>query len=838
MHHEDDLRGLRPVNRRARNPSSTTVPPSRPPSVIKRYSPPVAPVMRTAAAAPPRIQPSRPAPTPAWDESDLQPIQQQPRPIHSLYAAAQAADLSVVFDAPAAANVMLWDPTPTGSETVVDSASLARESAVKLSVSALSTLQIHLSCYLPADGAHIGFLVSSARHPVPPSDLPSAAPASPAVGAPPPLEFDCFDKGITMSGDLLPTHSRGTSVPIYFVHDSDATLLNSLKTSHRVRAFVFNAALVKLSYIDLSPRAELTVTPIRPLRLVENSVSARLVCGDRQLSSGYLSVNRARRAYLLRKEPSSLPIAGVWISGTKDGVFGRHTLGVCTEFAAAPNLQRVNQPPYLLAVFPVTASAPCRFYKWKLETRQHQLLVADFRPSTGKWLVSPLQPKEMLGITRPYSPVAQPAAAATSSVVEPVVSAASASSVSTRASASPAVQPQPQPQPQATNPPSPLVPAQPTAALPRAPSPPQLPLTSSSAPADASLQQMVLFMMQQLDFMRTQIALQQQPLPLPPQPAPAPAPAPAPDPPSRPTYRSMGVNTSFVIDAVPTPPRALTESIGVNTSAGLLVPSTEDLVAALSTDSRLLGTFSSHGHGHDSPVDLPTPPPLSRGRTGTPRLVPVEQTDPLPEPPFGDVTMVTPHRPAVAAPASAAVLDRRPLARDSPRSDRVELSIADISQRIAAQVASPNDQFVLEDFDDEELSNEIYERLGGGSVSGSRYYYSGNDSTGPREEWLDLTDDQQHHGDSARAAAPPAKVDDIEDDLDLDAFMATIESESPLAPSAVPVPAVPAPAPKPRKQKQPRRTVPIAAPPPDDSMLLGLSFSSLEYLRKYNLIDD
>ncbi|KNE66053.1 hypothetical protein AMAG_19330 [Allomyces macrogynus ATCC 38327] len=218
------------------------------------------------------------------------------------------ADRSVVFEEPAAGHVMLWDATPIRDAVTIDSVTFTKDVSVRMAVSALNSLQTHLRRETSTKNHEIvGFMISPQQ-------------AVMATSAARLIEFDCFDKGVRVGAGLEPTTGRGTPVPVYLVQDSESRLLHQLKSDRSLYLFAYNANLQKLSFLHLSPRYKLHLVPIIPPGLVTNSLAAKLqsTATPRTPASGYLAINRARRAYLLRREETSLRLAGLWISGTKD----------------------------------------------------------------------------------------------------------------------------------------------------------------------------------------------------------------------------------------------------------------------------------------------------------------------------------------------------------------------------------------------------------------------------------------------------------------------------------------------------------------------------------------
>ncbi|KAJ1505211.1 hypothetical protein HMI54_003803 [Coelomomyces lativittatus] len=283
-------------------------------------------------------------------------------------------DLSVEYEAPAAANIMLWDPTPVGVAMQLNSTDLFQPRSIKLSTSAFDTLKDYLDrICVNQDEVMIGFLVS--------------------VSHSSNSEFDVFDKGLCSDNlQKIPTCGRGLAIPVYSVNSSEANLISQLRnTSRSKHVFIYNRGLVKLSYYFLFPRSILTAHPINDLRLVENSVSSRvLINGSRfPFEFGWIAINKARRAYLLKREATSLKIAGLWISGCSSLTgFDANVLELCHKFLESP-ISKITQSQYLLCLFSKT-SAAFRFYQWHLKSLGHHTAVADLRPGKELWIESPL----------------------------------------------------------------------------------------------------------------------------------------------------------------------------------------------------------------------------------------------------------------------------------------------------------------------------------------------------------------------------------------------------------------------------------------------------------------
>ncbi|KAJ3366378.1 hypothetical protein GGF32_005380 [Allomyces javanicus] len=469
------------------------------------------------------------------------------------------ADHSVVFEEPAAGHVMLWDATPIGDAATIDSVAFTKDVSVRLAVSALNSLQAHLRRETSTRNHEIvGFMIS-------PQQVVMATSAARLI------EFDCFDKGVRVGAGLEPTTGRGTPVPVYLVQDSESRLLHQLKSDRSLHLFAYNANLQKLSFLHLSPRYKLHLVPIIPPGLVTNSVAAKLqsTAIPRTPASGYLAINRARRAYLLRREETNLRLAGLWIAGTKDTSPTRAVFDECVAFTLN-GIPKATESRFLLALFPADSATDYAFFQWHLDRDAFLCHAAEFRPATGKYITSALRALDVLGLTRPYAPPPSVVAPAPESEeVEPEVahepSSVAAASTIVHASGSPRTGG--------------------TAAAPTASSPHVAPphartvsgtTTTTTAGADppattstraatptvpatdsvASLHQMVWLLMQQVQHLQEQqmrAGFHAAPPPPPPPPPVAAAVA----------TQSVGVNTSF----------CSTRSVAINTSFDRAAPS-------------------------------------------------------------------------------------------------------------------------------------------------------------------------------------------------------------------------------------------------------------------------
>ncbi|KNE57314.1 hypothetical protein AMAG_03038 [Allomyces macrogynus ATCC 38327] len=462
------------------------------------------------------------------------------------------------------------DATPIGDAMTIDPVAFTKDVSVRMAVSALSSLQTHVRRETSAKNHEIvGFMISPQQ----------AVMATSAVRL---IEFDCFDKGVRVGAGLEPTTGRGTPVPVYLVQDSESRLLHQLKSDRSLHLFAYYGNLQKLSFLQLSPRYKLHLTPIIPLGLVTNSVAAKLqsTATPRTPASGYLAINRARRAYLLRRKETNLRLAGLWIAGTKDTSPTRAVFDECVAFTLN-EIPKATEAWFLLALFPTDSATDYAFYKWHLGRDAFLCHAAEFRLATGKYITSALRALDVLGLTRPYAPPPPVAMSAPETEVEVEVthepsSAAAPSTLlhssasphpggtATTATASTATASSPHiagPAPKSTA--SIPLHARTVSGTTITTAAADLPATTSTRTATptavpatdsvASLHQMVWLLMQQVQHLQEQ-QLRTAEFHAPPPPPPAPAVA---------TTQSVGVDTSF----------CSTRSIAINTSFDRTAPS-------------------------------------------------------------------------------------------------------------------------------------------------------------------------------------------------------------------------------------------------------------------------
>ncbi|KAJ3371179.1 hypothetical protein GGF31_003602 [Allomyces arbusculus] len=494
------------------------------------------------------------------------------------------------------------DATPIGDAVTIDSITFTKDVSVRMAVSALESLQAHVRRETSTKNHEIvGFMISPQQ-------------AVTATSAARLIEFDCFDKGVRVGSGLEPTTGRGT--PVYLVQDSESRLLHQLKSDRSLHLFAYNANLHKISFLQLSPRYKLHFTPIIPLGLVNNSVAAKLQSSavPRTPASGYLAINRARRAYLLRREETNLRLAGLWIAGTKDTSPTRAVFDECVAFTLN-GIPKATESRFLLALFPADSSTDYSFFQWHLGRDAFLCHAAEFRPATGRYITSALRALDVLGLTRPYAPpppVAVPAPEDDGEDLEVTREPSSVASASVLVHA-PGSSPQPGAATTATaSSPHIARPAPTSTALSPHVTPPHArtvsgitatttaadpPATTSTraatptAPATdsvASLHQMVWLLMQQVQHLQEHQMR-----------AGFHAPQPSPPPPPRvATTQSVGVNTSF----------CSTRSVAINTSFDGIAPSAAAAAPAVPIPVHV----TVHSDAPLSAADLLPDPPRAR----------------------------------------------------------------------------------------------------------------------------------------------------------------------------------------------------------------------------------